>query len=181
MGDRRRWTALAMVAAVTLGTGAAAACGDDDGGRPSAESEPGDEQIRSTLDDVWSAIGADPESVDIAEYAYTFAPSNTACGDLPEDHRWFGERGSSASDPALTQAGTADVLVRHLANDGWEVLPYRYADAAAPPDVQVVVAVRDEMTVIAYPSEGYAQVNVRSGPCAPAFATVDPERYTPAS
>ena len=42
-------------------------------------------------------------------------------------------------------------------------------------------AVPANLRVIAYPSEGYAQVNVRSGPCAPAFATVDPERYTLAS
>ena len=132
MADRRRGTGLAMVVAMSLGPGAELACGGDSEGRPPAWKEPRDAEIRETLDAVWQAIGLRPEQVNVAEYAYTFAPDNTACAALESDDRWFGERGSSAVAEGRGQAEIEDAIVAYLEGEGFTVQRYRSTHPDSP-------------------------------------------------
>jgi hypothetical protein len=177
MPDRRLWGGLAIVAAVAVGSGTGVGCGDD-GGRPAAASEPRDDEIRSTIDGVWKAVGLDPDQVTVAEYAYTFAPDNTACADLDRDDRWFGERGSSATVPGTRQADIEQALVDHLDAEGYTVTRYRSTHPDS--DLRRAIARRDDVVVdTTLNAAGYATVDVRSGPCAPAFGRVDPDLFEP--
>jgi hypothetical protein len=166
-----------MVAAMVIGSGIGAACGGD-GGRPDGWEQPRDDEIRSTIDAVWAAVGADPGDVDVAEYAYTFRPDASACADLPRDDRWFGERGSTAVVRGQDQAGIEDAIVAHLEGEGFEVRRYRSAHPDSP--LRAYEAASGEVTVDGTLSpDGYTTVHVRSGPCAPQFGGFDPELYTP--
>jgi hypothetical protein len=177
MGDRRVWGGLAIVAAVAIGTGAGVGCGDD-GGRPAAASHPRDDQIRSTIDGVWSAIGLERERVTVAEYAYTFAPDNDACADLSRDDRWFGERGSSGTVTGSAPAEVERALLDHLDGAGFTVTRYRSTHPESA--LRRAIARKGDVVVDStLDGTGYATVDVRSGPCAPGFARVDPKLFEP--
>jgi hypothetical protein len=160
-----------MVVAMSLGPGAELACGGDggEGGRPPAWKEPRDAEIRATLAAVWAAVGLRPEQVNVAEYAYTFAPDNTACAALEADDRWFGERGSSATAEERGQAEIEDAIVAYLEGEGFTVQRYRSTHPDSP--ARSLQGVKGERVVYA--------VNVRSGPCAPAFSRFDSDLFEP--
>jgi hypothetical protein len=171
-----------MVVAMSLGPGAELACGGDggeggEGGRPPAWKEPRDAEIRATLAAVWAAVGLRPEQVNVAEYAYTFAPDNTACAALESDDRWFGERGSSAVAEGRGQAEIEDAIVAYLEGEGFTVQRYRSTHPDSP--ARSLQGVKGELVVYASPDPGYASVNVRSGPCAPAFSRFDSDLFEP--
>jgi alkanesulfonate monooxygenase SsuD/methylene tetrahydromethanopterin reductase-like flavin-dependent oxidoreductase (luciferase family) len=176
LADRRRRGALAIVVAMSLGSGAELACGDGEG-RPPAWKEPRDAQIRETLDAVWAAVGLRPDQVDVAEYAYTFAPDSTACAQLAADDRWFGERGSSARAEGFGRAEIEDAIVAYLEGEGFTVQRYRSSHPDSP--ARSLQGVKGELVVYASPDPGYASVNVRSGPCAPAFSRFDSDLFEP--
>jgi hypothetical protein len=179
VADRRRAPWLAIVAVMALGTGVGASCGDDDE-RPAGWTEPRDEEIRSTIDAVWEAVGADPEDVNVAAYAYTFRPDHPDCSDLPRDDRWFGQRGSSARLEGRDQAAIEDAIVGQLEGEGFTVTRYRSTHPASP--LRAYLAVKGETTVDGTLSpDGYTTVTVRSGPCAAGFGGFDPELYAPES
>jgi hypothetical protein len=174
-GRRRAW--LAIFAAMALGTGTGASCGDGDD-RPDGSTQPRDEEIRATIDGVWGAVGVDPDDVNVAEYAYTFRPDAAACADLPRDDRWFGERGSTAVVTGQDQTQIEDAIVAHLEGEGFEVQRYRSSHPDSP--LRAYDATDGEVTVDGTLSpDGYTTVHVRSGPCAPQFGSFDPELYTP--
>ncbi|MGH9187351.1 MAG: hypothetical protein ACRD0U_16295 [Acidimicrobiales bacterium] len=171
---------LALVSVVTL-----AACGDDGtaggqgapppttGGRPPASEQPRDEEIRSTIDAVWAAAGVDIEAVDVFEYGYTFAPDNTACGNLARDDRWFGERGSFLGSRLVERLEVESSIVGFLDGEGFTVERYRSTHPSA--GLRAFRAVRDQLVVYGdLRSDGATDINVRSGPCAPSFTTFDP-------
>jgi hypothetical protein len=177
VADRRRWVRLAIVAVVAVGSGSEAACGDG-GGRPLGWQQPRDEEIRSTIDAVWEAIGADGDQFHLAEYAYTFGPDNRSCADLDRDDRWFGERGSSGNLAGRGQAEIEQAIVEYLDGEGFDVQLYHSTHPDSP--LRAYLAVRDEMTVDGIlDGEGGTSVNVRSGPCARFVGRFDPERYEP--
>lgn len=152
------------------------ACGDD--GRPLGWEKPRDDEIRATIDRVWDAIGADPDAVTVAEYAYTFAPDNAGCAELPRDDRWFGQRGSSARVDGLGQDEIEAAVVDHLETEGFEVQRYRSTHPDSP--LRAYLAVRDDLVVDGtFNPDGYTTVAVRSGPCAPSFGDFDPELFEP--
>jgi hypothetical protein len=161
---------------MSLGPGAEVACGDGES-RPPAWKEPRDAEIRETLDAVWAAVGLRPDQVDVAGYAYTFAPDNTACAALETEDRWFGERGSSAVAEGKGQAEIEDAIVAYLEGEGFTVQRYRSTHPDSP--ARSLQGVKGETVVYASPDPGYASVNVRSGPCAPAFSEFDTDLYEP--
>jgi hypothetical protein len=176
LADRRRWAGLAIVVAMSLGSGAELACGGGEG-RPAAWKEPRDAEIRETLDALWAAVGLRPDQVHVAEYAYTYAPDNTACAALDTGDRWFGERGSSARAEGLGQAEIEDAIVAYLEGEGFTV--QRYHSTHPDSRARSLQGVKGELVVYASPDPGYVSVNVRSGPCAPAFSTVDSDLFEP--
>jgi hypothetical protein len=200
MADRRAraigLAVLGIVAAMTVGAG----CGDSSGseaaattdaaptststptpgGRPRAAEEPRDDEIRSTIDAVWQAAGVDAEAVYVGRYAYTFAPDNITCAALERDDRWFGERGSSVGPGVIDQAAAEATITGYLEDEGFAVELFRSTHPASL--VRTYRGVRDEVVVFGFLNrDGATDVNVRSGPCAPAFSTFDPELYQPDS
>ena len=177
MADRRLWGGLAIVAAVAIGTGAGVGCSDD-GGRPAAAEHPRDREIRATIDRLWRAIGLDRDEVTVAEYAYTFAPDNTACAELARDDRWFGERGSSGTVTGAAPTEVERALLDHLDREGFSVTRYRSTHPGS--GLRRAIARKGEVVVDStLDGKGYATIDVRSGPCAPGFARVDPALFEP--
>lgn len=172
---RRRW--LAIVAAVSIGANLGAACGDDEG-RPDGAGRPRDDEIRATMDGVWQAVGADADAVDVAEYAYTFAPDDAACAGLDRDDRWYGQRGSTATLRARAQRDIEAAIVDHLEGEGFTVQRFRSTHPDSP--LRAYLAVRDEVVVDGtLDPDGYTTVAVRSGPCAASHGDFDPDLFEP--
>lgn len=158
---------------MTLGATSGA---DGDGEqRPPESEEPRDGEIQAALADVWAALGADPEDVDTFEYGYTHAPDKVACADLDPADRWFGERAASARLLGRGQRSIEDTVVGHLEEQGFEIRRYRssHPDSTA----RVFAGIRGELVVYGFPNDGFVDVTVRSGPCAPAFTSFDPDLY----
>ena len=173
--DRRRW--LAIVATVAIGANLGAACGDDEG-RPDGAGRPRDDEITATIDGVWQAVGADPETVDVAEYAYRFLPDDAACADLDRDDRWYGQRGSTATLGGMAQSDIEAAVVDHLEAEGFTVQRFRSTHPDSP--LRAYLAVRDEVVVDGtVDPDGYTTVSVRSGPCAASHGDFDPDLFEP--
>jgi hypothetical protein len=155
------------VAVGILAAAMSAGCSND-GGRPPASEQPRDDDITAVLDGLWSATGVDMEQVHIGDYAYEFAPDSTGCADLDVDDRWFGARSSSIPPGLLTQADVEASIASHLEGEGFEVDHYR---GTHPADTtRGLDAVKDDVRVYGFLSEdGFADINVRAGPCAPTF------------
>jgi hypothetical protein len=169
---------LAIVAAVAIGANLGAACGDDEG-RPDGAGRPRDDEITATIDGVWQAVGADPETVDVAEYAYRFLPDDAACADLERDDRWYGQRGSTATLRGMAQSDIEAAIVDHLDGEGFTVQRFRSTHPDSP--LRAYLAVRDEVVVDGtVDPDGYTTVSVRSGPCAASQGDFDPDLFEPA-
>lgn len=151
---------------------ATAGCGDGGGGRPSAESQPRDEEITATIDAVWEAVGVTTEQVTVGGYGYRFLDV-TICADLPTDDRWYGFRGTHLLTGTTTPGDLRVDLPQHLEADGFSVERYR---SRVQPERGVAAfrAGQGEVVVIGYfDGAGGASFSVRSGPCAPASGSFE--------
>ena len=177
------WAGLVIVVAMI---GAGAGCGDAEeataatGDRPPATDEPGDQEIRSTIDAVWNAVGVDPSRVHVGGYGYSFEPDSPECADLARDDRWFGYRSSSIPPGVIDQQSAESAITGFLEGEGFEVRAYR----STHPDsrLRAFDAVKGDIKVYGYlNADGATDVNLRAGPCAPTFGGFDPDLYQPES
>jgi hypothetical protein len=166
-GERSESTASTVPSAPTGTAGTRAGVG-----------QPRDDEIRTTIDAVWNAAGIGPDAIAIGDYAYSFEPDNTACSALAHDDRWFGERGSSVGPGVVDQQSVETAIVGFLEGQGFAVERFR----STHPDSQLRTyrAVNGDVVVYGFlNADGATDVNVRAGPCAPAFTTFDPELVQP--
>jgi hypothetical protein len=168
----RRLAAAGILAAVAMG-----ACSDDDSGRPDPADQPGDDVISATLDELWSASGVDVSQVSTSDYRWRFEPNTRGCADLPIDDRWLGVRTSSAPPGLGEQQALEASISGYLEDDGFTVEHFR----SAHPDgsTRALDAVSDDMRVYVYLSaDGFTDVTVQAGPCAPTFGGIG-EQFEP--
>lgn len=174
----RRWLATLPV---LLALAASLGCGDaggvqSTGARPSAADAPRDDEIRATLDAIWSAVPVPPAEVTIGEYGYDFLPDREKCAELARDDRWYGHRGALLPGRLIGQAELESSIVGFFEGEGFTVERYRSTRADDP--TRAFRAVRGELVAWGIlGGAGDANVAVESGPCAPLNQVLDPNRY----
>jgi hypothetical protein len=177
---------LGIVAAMVAGAGCSAdgAQPSDTGaqpastGRPPASDEPRDDDITATLDLLWNAVGVDPDQVSIEEYQYVFEPDKAGCAELPVDDRWFGNRGSSVAPGLVDQGDLEAAITDALEAEGFTVQHFRSTHPQDP--TRAIDAVNDDVRVFGHLSDdGFADITVRAGPCAPTFGSISEDLYEP--
>jgi hypothetical protein len=143
---------------------------------PADRDQPGDDVISATIEEVWAAAGVDRSLVYVAAYSFTFAPDNRACSGLERDDRWFGERGSHLPAGHAEPAAVERAIVDFLRAEDFTVETYRSSRPESP--LRAYHGLRDDLVVEGLVTgDGAVSVNVRSGPCAPAFSGFDPDLY----
>ncbi len=147
------------------------ACSSDDGG--------GNETVvRTRIDAVWAAVGADPAAVQVLAYGRTERPGADACAGLPEDDRWWGAQRSRLPPGEVAQATLLDRLETALADDGFVVRRYKSTGS----ETRILDGVNEEEGVtvqLFVTDDGAASLDVKAGPCATALRTEPDPPYVP--
>lgn len=138
---------------------------------------PRDGEITSTIDDFWEAVAVDGDDVTTSPYANDNKDGTVGCDQLPEDDRWIAYRTSQLPGELYDQDQLWERGNRYLEENSFELS--RFSD----PDSTAVLSARAEKDdLVVYfdvQDNGYAHLEVVSGPCATRMGQDTPTGMVP--
>lgn len=137
---------------------------------------PRDDEISSTIDGIWEAVGVDADDVWTSPYDRDEKRSSTGCAGLPEDDRWIAFRTSRVPGERYPQDRQWERANDYVADHGYgDVARYR-----SPSGRLTLRATKGQLVVyVDVSTNGATHLEVVSGPCAPRMGSGPPRAGEP--
>lgn len=133
-------------------------------------------ELTAIIEDVMAAADVDVETNYISGYARKSADGTVACGDRPEDERWYDRQTGRILSGRQSQQRIYDGVLGYLRDHEYEVT--RFEPVAAADRSLAVLGTKDELAVrISVLPDGNSSIGVYAGPCAIPFAGFSDNLY----